>query len=191
MHGPDKASIAEIARVSGLANGTFYIYFKNKDDLIDQLGVSVTEAIVKSVHNPALEHEDAARLVARHIFCFLQIAGSEPNWIPLIVDVLGTTMKPLGNIEAGIRNDVHKGRTSNRFDVPECEEIISIILSLCRIGLERIRIGTEVRIVQQRIIEAGLRMLGISPMEAAIIAEETISLQLWHNFEFPDVTSAR
>lgn len=186
--GVQKASILEITQFAGMANGTFYLYFKNKNELVEQVGFAISAAIVHAIHSPELEHRDAARLVARHLFCFLYIASLEHTWIPLIIDALGATNHPRDRIEHGIRTDIDHGRTSGRFDVPECEEVVSIILSLCRIGLERVLGGAEIATVQLRIMEAGLRVLGISADESRAISVETLQLPEWDKLAFPSLT---
>lgn len=184
-NGTARSSIVDITEFAGLANGTFYLYFKSKADLVGQLGLAIIGAIVNTVHSPALEHDDAAHLVARHLCCFLRIAGSEPTWIPMIIDALGTSVEPREQIEHGIRSDIERGRRSKRFDVPECEEFVAIILALCRIGLERIRDGADIVTVQQRIMEAALRVLGIASTGSHQIAAMTAALPIWSDFQFP------
>ena len=53
-HGYAEASIARITERAGLAQGTFYLYFKNRQDLLDQLlptvGREMIEFVTTAVH---------------------------------------------------------------------------------------------------------------------------------------------
>lgn len=187
--GVEGASIQAITKFASIANGTFYIHFANKNEMLEHLGIAVIDAISRSVHDPAYDHPDAAHLVARHLFMFMAVAGAEPSWIPLILDSLKPTEKNCATLERGVRDDVQRGTRSGRFDVSESREVIGLILAICRTGLERIRDGGDLKTVQRHAIEAGLRLLGVEPKESRAIAEGTIDLPLWDHFVFPVISN--
>jgi len=74
-----EAKITEIARLAGVADGTIYLYFKNKDDLL----ISLFEAKLEEV-NAGLRHElegvvDARERLRRIIRYHLRRAGEQPT----------------------------------------------------------------------------------------------------------------
>ena len=55
--GITNTSIAEIAEMAGVGKGTFYTYFKDKEDLIDQLIARKAEALLIHALDDLKEHE--------------------------------------------------------------------------------------------------------------------------------------
>lgn len=53
-HGYDETTIAEIARASGVAVGTVYLYFENKHDLLVDVCVALNEDIARVIQSPAI-----------------------------------------------------------------------------------------------------------------------------------------
>ncbi len=50
--GVEKASVNEIVKRAGIAKGTFYLYFKNKDELVDAIIGRYTKAFLEQVLLP-------------------------------------------------------------------------------------------------------------------------------------------
>lgn len=44
-------SVAEIAKAAGVANGTFYTYFKRKEDIVYELGLEIYEELIERAKN--------------------------------------------------------------------------------------------------------------------------------------------
>ncbi|MAW85592.1 MAG: TetR family transcriptional regulator [Phyllobacteriaceae bacterium] len=59
-HGYGKASIARIAEEAGVAHGLIYLYFKNQQDLFDQLLPHVGEAMLRYIAQATLEAQTLA-----------------------------------------------------------------------------------------------------------------------------------
>lgn len=189
--GAEQASIQEITKFAGMAVGTFYLYFQNKDDLLEQIGVALIDSMRRVVHDPQFDHDDPAHLVARHVFIFLGIAGSEPTWIPVLMSVMHATEKACAILAAGIRSDIERGCAINRFDVMEDAEVVAIMLAICRNGLERILDGADLPTIQAHAVEAALRVLGIDLQESRVIASEVVESPMWESLAFPTVSSSR
>ncbi len=185
--GVEKASILEVTKSAGLANGTFYLYFKNKNELIDAVGLSIIGAIVDAIHNPVLADNDPAIQVANHLCAFVQHSAAEPQWMRMIVDSMQTTIEHRNFFEYGIREDIRQGIASGRFDVEESEEILSILAALCRTGVERLLDGAAIEPVQIAMMEAALRILGVDHKEARNIANYTRSLVIWEDLRRPQI----
>ena len=82
-HGLDGAKVAHVARAAGVANGTFYTYFKNKEELyhavVDRLGAALAHrvSLVHEAHErDAPEVGDAAEVEA-----FVDFVEENPNFI--------------------------------------------------------------------------------------------------------------
>lgn len=54
--GVSKTSISEIAEQANVAKGTFYLYFKDKDALLEQLLYQLSYHIIQQAHNYTQQH---------------------------------------------------------------------------------------------------------------------------------------
>ena len=62
--GLEAASINEIAREADMANGTFYLHFKDKDELTSVVALSVADEIVRQLDAAMADIDDAAERVS-------------------------------------------------------------------------------------------------------------------------------
>lgn len=75
--GVENTSISEIAKNAGIAKGTFYLYFKDKyqirDQLIAQKSVAVLQSAIRSLHEKEIHGtEEKILFVVDHIIDLLQ-----------------------------------------------------------------------------------------------------------------------
>jgi TetR/AcrR family fatty acid metabolism transcriptional regulator len=54
-HGVDDTAVSEIVSAAGVAQGTFYLYFESKSDIVDAVVVTLSEQIVAGVLEIAAE----------------------------------------------------------------------------------------------------------------------------------------
>lgn len=57
--GVSKASISEIAEQAQVAKGTFYLYFRDKDDLLDQLLYQISHDVIQQAFAYTEQHKTA------------------------------------------------------------------------------------------------------------------------------------
>lgn len=78
VKGFSQTSITDIVEKAGVAKGTFYLYFKDKDDIRNQListkaSLIFKDAILETAHIPAQKFEDRVIAIIDHILdCFEQ-----------------------------------------------------------------------------------------------------------------------
>ena len=81
--------IDEVVKLAGVAKGTFYLYFKDKYDLLDQMVISRSEAMIYDALN-LLEKESGGREMApdeKLIFftdCVIDMLGENSELVSLI-----------------------------------------------------------------------------------------------------------
>jgi TetR/AcrR family fatty acid metabolism transcriptional regulator len=79
------ATVAEIARAAGVADGTIYLYFKGKDDLLLRLfDEKMTEILAESRSELAKERTAPARL-ARFIELHLELVERNPDLASVMI----------------------------------------------------------------------------------------------------------
>src|SRR5207342_1989141 len=76
-HGFFTARVSEIAKEAGVADGTIYLYFKSKDDLL----ISLFESRMKQVNSDlraAIADRPPAEQLRAFIHTYLQLVSDEP-----------------------------------------------------------------------------------------------------------------
>ncbi len=70
-HGYQYATISQIAREAGVADGTIYLYFKNKDDLLDHFFSYKTHQIFSRFKEEVDRAEDPLEKLNQLVYCHL------------------------------------------------------------------------------------------------------------------------
>lgn len=147
-HGFYKATISQIAANAGVADGTLYLYFKNKEDILYQYISFKTEVVFKKMRG-AVENGHTAEDKLRHlIHCHLEefqndknmaiIFRSEVRYLrdiePQIKDISKMYLDLLsdiieqGQIEGSMRQDLFVGLVK-RFILGAVEGVIGTWVS--------------------------------------------------------------
>jgi TetR/AcrR family fatty acid metabolism transcriptional regulator len=74
-----KATISQIAKEADIADGTIYLYFKNKNDILYQLIRFKTEAVFKKMHDAVSEADNAEEKLRNLIKCHLDQFQRDEN----------------------------------------------------------------------------------------------------------------
>src|SRR5262245_43002310 len=74
-----ESKISEIARAAGVADGTIYLYFKNKDDLLISLFEAKLEAINQGLRRELTGVASARDRLQRVVFYHLRLAQENPT----------------------------------------------------------------------------------------------------------------
>lgn len=88
-----EAKISEIARAAGVADGTIYLYFKNKDDLLISLFESKLEAINAGLRQELAQISDQKQRLAHIIRYHLRLALENPTLAAFITIELRRSSK--------------------------------------------------------------------------------------------------
>jgi AcrR family transcriptional regulator len=163
--GINATSVSEIAAEAELANGTFYLYFKDKAEIVAAVCNAVTLAMHNDMSSMRLSLEDGASRVAFGTQQFIEIAAAEPNWGRLLVSAFTEFEAIKDDISRYLRLDVALGIEQGRFTEPVDEYVIDMLLSVLRTGVIS-RLKGEKAGVGARAAEYHLRILGMSAAEA-------------------------
>ncbi|WP_293883240.1 TetR/AcrR family transcriptional regulator [Sphingomonas sp.] len=163
--GINATSVSEIAAEAELANGTFYLYFKDKAEIVAAVCNAVTLAMHNDMSSMRLSLEDGASRVAFGTQQFIEIAAAEPNWGRLLVSAFTEFEAIKDDISRYLRLDVALGIEQGRFSEPVDEYVIDILLAVLRTGvISRLNGGKPG--VGARAAEFHLRILGMSAADA-------------------------
>lgn len=163
--GINATSVSEIAAAAELANGTFYLYFKDKSEIVAAVCQAVTLAMHNEMSSTRLSLVDGAARVAFGTYQFIEIAAAEPVWGHLIVSAFTEFKEIKDDISRYMRLDVSLGISQGRFSEPVDEFVIDSHLAVLRAGVTA-RLKGAGRDVAARAAEYQLRILGMTSEEA-------------------------
>jgi AcrR family transcriptional regulator len=163
--GINATSVSEIAAAAALANGTFYLYFRDKSEIVAAVCQAVTLAMHNEMNSVRLSLDDGAARVAFGTQQFIEIAAAEPNWGRLLMWAFSEYAAIKRDISRYMRLDVALGIEQGRFTEPLDEFVIDTMLAILRAGISS-RLDGAGPIVGARAAEYHLRILGLSAAEA-------------------------
>jgi AcrR family transcriptional regulator len=175
-HPVDAFAIDDIVKAAGVAKGSFYTHFRDKDALLAAVVRRIHERIEAEVRAANQGVSDAARRVARAICVYLRFVAEEPEQGGVLVrnGRSGETLPSL-KLNQGTVDDVRMGLTAGRFTVPTVEAGTLFILGVGYAGLARFTgnrdMASNVWIAQQ-LCQLVLRGLGVAPLEAELVAAQ-------------------
>jgi len=169
--GINTTSVSEIAAAAELANGTFYLYFKDKAEIVATVCQAVTLAMHNEMSSTRISLNDGAARVAFGTYQFIEIAAAEPTWGHLLVSAFTEFEAIKEDISRYMRLDVALGIKQGRFSETIDEFVIDSHLALLRAGVSA-RLAGFGRDVATRAAEYQLRILGMSIEDARQVIRE-------------------
>lgn len=166
--GINATSVSEIAAAAELANGTFYLYFRDKAAIVAAVCQAVTHAMHDEMSSARLALDDGAARVAFGTQQFIEIAAAEPVWGRLLVSAFSEFEAIREDIAHYMRLDVAAGIEQGRFDEPFDEFVVDAHLAVLRAGVNARLNGGGVD-VSARAAEYQLRILGMSAEQSRAI----------------------
>ena len=163
--GISATSVSEIAAAAELANGTFYLYFKDKAEIAAAVCQAVTLAMHNEMNSTRSSLSDGAARVAFGTFQFIEIAAAEPVWGRLLISAFTESESIKNDVARYMRLDVALGIEQGRFSEPLDEFVIDAHLAILRAGVSA-RLAGAGPSVAARSAEYQLRILGMSPEES-------------------------
>jgi AcrR family transcriptional regulator len=169
--GIQATSVSEIAAAAELANGTFYLYFRDKAEIVAAVCQAVTLAMHNEMSGTRLSLQDGAARVAFGTQQFIELAAAEPLWGRLLISAFTEFQAIKEDISRYMRLDVALGIEQGRFTEPLDEFVIDSHLALLREGVSARLEGADPD-VGVRAAEYQLRILGVDFAEARKIARQ-------------------
>lgn len=99
-HGFYKATISQIAARAGVADGTLYLYFKNKDDILYQYLSFKTNVVFKKMNAAVAKGTDAESKLRNLIRCHLEEFQRDKN----MAIIFQSEVRYLRDIESQIKD---------------------------------------------------------------------------------------
>jgi len=99
-HGFYKATISQIAARAGVADGTLYLYFKNKDDILYQYLSFKTDVVFEKMNAAVTKGTDAESKLRNLIRCHLEEFQSDKN----MAIIFQSEVRYLRDIESQVKD---------------------------------------------------------------------------------------
>ena len=169
------ASIKEIASAAGVANGTFYNHFEDRDQILREAAAAVAKELTDDVARMVADVHDGIGRIIISTNAFIEKAVAAPDWGRLIVDAAHHAVEVRHEIGEHFHNDVALAIEQGRIDEVPPPFLVHQIGALIALAIElQIREGKDERILAQT-CEAVLKLLGLSPARARRAVEKHLN----------------
>jgi len=162
--GFEATKILDITNHAGLANGTFYNYYQDKDELLLDVATGLAVEITTQINDEMEGIENGMVRVTLATARLLQIARREPEWIGVFLEGLFIVPELQSATVQYLRQDLETGISQGHFTIEIDLLLINQILSLIRAALLLDNAMGDSSI--QKTCEAVLRLLGVTPKKA-------------------------
>ncbi len=174
--GISNAKISDITQHAGLADGTFYNHFKDKESLVTETAVAIAMELAQQLDLAMHQIDDALSRVTVASSLFVQLAVQYQQWGQVLLESYYTfgAIRRKGPIY--LQKDIALGIEQKQFNVELdaflLEQVVALLMACLRHQLEQ---GFDQQ-KNQRMCEHILRMLGVS---STLAAESVRAAQVW------------
>lgn len=176
-HAVDAVAIDDIVREAGVAKGSFYKYFPDKEALLTAVTNQIRNRVEAEVSAANEGVTDAAHRVVRGMCVYLRFVAQEPEQGGVLVrNDRGGQTSPAMQLNQGTMDDVALGLTQGRFTISTVEVATLFILGVAHAGLMRFNgdRGAAGNIwIAQELCQFVLHAFGLPREEARLIAAQT------------------
>ena len=165
-------SVSEIASAAAVANGTFYLHFKNKSEIVAAVCQGVPLAMHSEMDGKSLAIQDGAARVLFATQQFIEIAVDEPIWGHLLLHAFEEVDTIKDDLSRYMRADLELGMRQGRFRIESDEFVIDCLLALLRTGVGARLAGAPPAVS----LRTGRYMLTLLGLDDAEIEEQVRSL---------------
>jgi len=165
----DSLSIDEIVEAAGVAKGSFFYHFADKQSFAREIAAQVREDVEATIGAVNSGVTDPAQRVARGISQFMLFALKSPDKAAVVLISDWRSADPRHALNAGLRADLQEGLAQRRFD---CQNLDAAMLTL--IGVTNLLTGKilfdrltprQARDLFVSVLTVVFRGLGVPPVE--------------------------
>lgn len=136
-----ETKVSDIVADAGLSQGTFYIYFKSKEDIFKELVKDMSEKIIRLLKEYASKEDDIETIIKNATLDFFRIMYEEkPIAYIFMFQLIGTNEEfrklyfdKNRRVRELLNNIVKKGIEKGIFSYKNAENIVNILMGYVRI----------------------------------------------------------
>ena len=161
QQGMETVKISEITKHAGLANGTFYNYFTDRDEIIWEVSFGIAKEISRQIDEEMSGIEDAVERVLTATMAFIEIAVDQPEWGAVVISASQHTAEMRQDATKFLRADLQLGLDQGQFSVILDQYLLDQIGSLVIVSIRTQLDGGANRDITRRACDYILRLLGV------------------------------
>ncbi len=173
-NGIEAASVNEIARAAGVANGTFYVHFRDKDDMASVVSLAMATEIARQLDEDMRDVDCAIQRVVCATRRFLQIASEQPPLGWAFLKACQALPDLRHQVGVYMRQDIARGVRQGVFIEPVDDFLIDCVGGLVLSALLSCLSGTAAADAGARTAEMQLRLLGVERQAAKAAARQAL-----------------
>jgi AcrR family transcriptional regulator len=162
--GFEATRIIDITNHADMANGTFYNYYQDKDEILRDVAVGLAVEITAGINDEMQGLTHGLTRVTLATARLLQIARREPEWLNVFLEGVFIVPELQSATVQFLRQDLEMGIEQGHFTIEINLLLVNQILSLIRAAL-LLDPGMSDDTISQT-CEAVLRLLGVTPGRA-------------------------
>jgi AcrR family transcriptional regulator len=163
--------IHEIASNAGVATGTFYNYFRTREELLEAAMVERLEGLLREITRSYASVPDPAERMAVGCRRFILQAGSEPLWAVALLRVWSTGPDLLARMLGPMLADLRAGKRRGRFTYERESAAFDLSAGAVAAAIRRVLEKGDAEACAASIVPLILRALGVPNADAmAIVA---------------------
>ena len=170
------ASVNEIARMAGVVNGTFYVHFKDKDEIATRVAARIAADVIDQITSAMTDMTDALERFSFATRQFIEFATTQPQWCWVMIRAQGFHPELLRQLSGHLGQDLELGRRQGQIETEIDLLLIDIIVAMMLVALSARLRGEAGPEAGARLSELVLTMLKVAPDHAKEIA--------WKDYEF-------
>jgi len=168
--GAGAAAIHEIAAEAGVANGTFYNYFRTREALLEATSLRLALRLHTAIAASRTGVADPAERVAIGCRRFVLQARHDPVWAAALLRVWHSTPVLSASAADPLLADLRAGRRVRRLKYVNETAALDLVQGTVLSGMRSVLEGRAVDEHASAIAAVVLRGLGVAPAEADAIA---------------------
>ena len=168
--GTGSLSIQEITNEAGLANGTFYNYFRTRDELMDAAVAPLIQKLIARVSQTAAQIEDPAQRFALGVRAFIAYAESDRTWAAAVLRLWGRSESLPRRAGVPVLRDLRKAAKRRRLRIPDEGAALDLVQGTVMASIRSVLEGTAGPDRGAVIASCLLRAFSMSAREADSLA---------------------
>lgn len=161
----------ELAEQAGVSNGTVYNYFKNREEVLQAVGIELANQLSHRVSSISQGIENGAERVAIGVRIFIQQGRQDPIWAAAVVRVFQYDRNIRSIVAENLRVDLQLGLRQGIFRYEDETIAMGFVASVTTGAITGILDGFDQPSYDAVIAEMLLLGLGLTPAKARRIAQ--------------------
>lgn len=131
-------SVDDIVARAGVAKGTFYNHFADKEDLAANLALAIRHAVRDRIGAIKTQSADPAMHLAIAVTLFLDLALVQPNRALILVNLLTGATDTAAAMNSPLRATLETGQAQGRFRIDNVEIALLAVLGIVSVAIRSI-----------------------------------------------------